>query len=297
MKGTVFDIQRMSLHDGPGLRTVVFLKGCPLRCVWCHNPEGKCFETQLMYQNEKCVSCGRCVSVCACHTLENGKHLLDRINCKDCASCADVCLFGALTRCGKQMQVQEITDIAERDRLFYESSGGGVTFSGGEPMAQFDFLYALVKTCKEKQLSVCLETSGYAPWEYFEKILPYVDQFLFDIKETDDGLHWQYTGVPTDMIQKNLRSLNANKACIVLRCPIIPGYNDREAHFQAIGELSQKFRAVQRIDVEPYHPLGLNKQKWLRGRESSGSSIPIPTAELTQKWVCCIQRYARVPVV
>ena len=260
MEGLVFNIQRFSVHDGPGIRTNVFLSGCPLRCLWCHNPEGQKCAPALAFLPEKCVGCGACAAVCPqnAHVFAEGEHRIDRSRCLACGKCAAACLYGALEQFGRRMDADEVVRQVERDAPFF-ADGGGVTLTGGEPMAQFDFALSLAKAFCENGIDVCMETSGYAPWEHFAAIAPYISRFLFDVKLTDDTLHKTYTGVPFSPIWENLKRLDALGAKIVLRCPIIPGVNDNTDHLSAVAALAGTLRHLTEIDLEPYHPLGIGK--------------------------------------
>jgi pyruvate formate lyase activating enzyme len=265
MIGRIFDIQRFSTHDGPGIRTTVFLKGCPLQCLWCHNPEGLSPDRQLSFSPEKCIGCGDCVAACPnrVHRLEPSGdgvvHVLERERCRLCGACAGACVSDALEMVGRDLSVAEVLREVLEDRAFYGPSGGGLTLSGGEPMLQFDFTAALLRAAKEQGLHCCLETSGFAPRGHFEALLGLVDLFLYDYKETDPERHIDYTGVPNDLILENLRGLHAWGAKIALRCPIIPGCNDREDHFAGIAVLAREMPKLEGIELVPFHPLGRGK--------------------------------------
>lgn len=261
-KINVFNIQHFSLHDGPGIRTVIFLKGCPLDCVWCHNPESKSAECELSFLNDKCIKCGKCAEVCRynVHLIKDDIHGIKREKCELCGACVDVCMTGALDIIGKKYGVDEIMEELEKDNIFF-GSDGGVTFSGGEPFAQFDSLYILLKRCKEKGYSVCIETSGFAKSENVVKAAEYTDYFLYDCKETDANNHKKYTGADNETIIKNLEILNDIKAAVILRCPIIPGVNDRKNHFENIANLSNRYSCIKSVEFMPYHPLGICKSE------------------------------------
>jgi len=260
MQAIVFNIQRFCYSDGPGIRTAVFLKGCMLNCIWCHNPESKSPAPVISLAEQLCTGCGECLRTCAGHHLENGKHLIDRDACKACGRCADVC-GGALELVGKSMTPEEILAEVMRDEPFYRTSGGGLTVTGGDPLYRPEFTLRLLQLAREKGLHTCVETSGFARWEKLAALIPYTDLFLWDVKETDPELHRQFTGVDNARILDNLRRLDEAGAQTILRCPIIPGCNDRPEHLAGIAALANSLRHVQRIDVEPYHPLGKNKSE------------------------------------
>lgn len=261
--GTVFQIQRFSVDDGPGIRTTVFLKGCPLRCVWCHNPESFSHLPQLRWHEEKCTLCGRCVQACpqGVHVMGGGVHLLQRELCTACGRCAQLCPADALELLGKPMTAKEVMREVVRDRPYYDESGGGLTVSGGEPTFQPEFLLELLELAKREGLHTCLETSGFASWELLRQLVPLVDLFLFDYKATGEELHKKYTGVPQAPILENLDRLSREGASILLRCPIIPGYNDTEEHFAAIRRLKRETKGVVGAEVMPYHNIGAGKWK------------------------------------
>ncbi len=256
----VFDIQHFSIGDGPGIRTTVFLKGCPLKCDWCHNPESLTSNPQIMYYNNKCSGCGACVLVCPnnCHKFEDGKHIFDSKNCINCKKCVDACNFFALEVVGKKMSVQEVMSAIEEDLTFYESSQGGLTISGGEPMYQPDFAIALAKSAKEKGIHVCLETSGFCATEKLKAILPYVDIFLFDYKATGN-MHKKLTGVDNALILDNLITIDSLGAKIVLRCPMVFNGNLNDEHINGIISVAKKLTNLEEINLEPYHNIGISK--------------------------------------
>ena len=274
IKGLVFNIQRFSLHDGPGIRTAVFMKGCPLRCRWCHNPEGFFAISELEYNPVKCIGCGRC-SVCPqqCHVTEGGVHLFDRTGCVRCFRCVEACPSGALLRAGREYTVDEVMKTVESDRAYYDNSGGGMTLSGGEPLLQPEFSKALLSAAKDRGINTAIETSGYAPTEVIKEISPLVDVFLYDVKLTNDEDHKKYTGVDRGLILSNLRLMNEEGRTIVLRCPIIPGVNDKKEHFDAIADLANELVSVIRVDLEPYHDLGTTKYAKF-GREAGFTADP-----------------------
>ncbi|HIS92507.1 MAG TPA: glycyl-radical enzyme activating protein [Candidatus Alectryocaccomicrobium excrementavium] len=263
-KGILFNVQRFSVHDGPGIRTTLFFKGCPLRCQWCHNPEGYRQQRELSFQSAKCIGCGACLAACpsGAHASRDGAHVLLREKCTACGACASACPTGALSILGEIYTAGQAAEAALRDAPFY-ADGGGATLSGGEPMAQPEFALAIARILREKGVSVCVETSGHCPPAALQAIVPYVQCFLFDIKETDPARHKAFTGVDNARILENFRLLDRLGAQTVLRCPIIPGVNDRPEHFLAIAALANEARHVSGIELEPYHPLGLSKREQL----------------------------------
>ncbi|MDO4387582.1 MAG: glycyl-radical enzyme activating protein [Eubacteriales bacterium] len=296
MTGTVFNIQRFCVNDGPGIRTTVFLKGCPLSCAWCHNPESKSPRPELFYDADKCVSCGRCVSLCPqkAHLMENGRHQLRRESCVRCMACAET-HCPALAAAGETRRAEDIMAEVLRDRPFYQASGGGMTLSGGEPFFQEAFALDLLRLAREAQVHTCVETCGFAPLSLLEQAARWVDLFLYDIKLTDPALHRQWTGVSNDRILENLRALDKMGAKTVLRCPVIPGVNDTLAHFQGVAKIANSLTHLQEIHLEPYHPLGVSKARRL-GRESLLEGISFPSEAAVQDWIRQIQPLVRVNV-
>ena len=297
MKHVIFNIQRFSVNDGPGIRTTVFMKGCMLNCLWCHNPESKSAKPQLFLTPRLCVGCGECIQACekGLHSFtEDGKHLIGRAHCSLCGKCAEACV-GALEVCGKEMTAAEIVKEVLKDKPFYENSGGGMTVSGGDPLFAPDFTLALFKEAKAQGLHTCIETSGFARWEKIEALIPYVDLFLWDVKETDSARHEEYTGVPNELILENLHKLDAADAKTILRCPIIPGHNDREEHFSGIAALAESLENVQEINIEPYHPLGQSKSEAI-GEEYALAGLTFPKEEVVKEWMAAIQKGTRVEV-
>jgi pyruvate formate lyase activating enzyme len=295
--GLVFDIQRFSIHDGPGIRTNVFLKGCPLDCAWCHNPESKEVAPEIAWYPDKCTSCGACAEVCPenCHSFGEAGRGFDRKTCNRCGACAAVCVTGALALIGRRVSAEEVLAEVLRDEPFYRNSGGGMTLSGGEPFYQAEFSLALLILAKERGLHTCVETSGAAAFEILRTALAVTDLFLYDVKETNGERHRLFTGVSGCLIQENLEKLDAAGASILLRCPVIPGYNDREEHFREIGRLANRLRNVTGIDLEPYHPLGISKAASI-GKPARHTDTAISSGDCSAAWAGMLRRYTSVPV-
>lgn len=261
MTGTVFNIQRFSVFDGPGIRTVVFLKGCPLDCIWCHNPEGKSDKPQIMFDGNRCIGCGECSAICpeGAHFMNGDCRVFSRENCRVCGKCADACCSNALELAGCEKNVDEVMREVLRDLPFYSESGGGLTLSGGEPLFQSVFAIALLKSAKEAGVSTCVETGGYADVETIRAAAQYTDYFYYDYKATGNENHTRLCGVAQDIILENLSLLDSLGARVTLRCPIIPDCNYNDEHIDGIIRCAAEHTSVVEVHLEPYHALGASK--------------------------------------
>jgi len=286
MKGLIVDINRFSLNDGPGIRTTLFLKGCPLRCRWCHNPESLEPKPQLSFNREKCRNCFKCVEACPsnAHKIIYNKHLIEFSNCELHNECVRVCPNEALSIKGEEKTVDEIMDIVLRDKDYYNNSGGGLTISGGEPMMQFEFTKQILKITKENSIHTCIETCGQSQTDKYLDILEYVDLFLYDFKETDPIKHKEYTGVTNRLILQNLSALYKAGANIILRCPLIPGINDSDEHLIGIVNIYKQFPALAGIEIMPYHNLGNDKAKNI-GSEDKFIFLENTSDEKKSEWI------------
>ena len=262
--GLVFNVMRFSLHDGPGIRTTVFLKGCPLRCWWCHNPESQSPAPEVIYFAERCVRAGDCVRACPHQALRwDDQLVLDPLRCQRCGECASACPAGARELAGRRLTVPELLDEVAKDRVFFDESGGGVTVSGGEPLMQAAFVQAFLEACHVNRVHTVLETCGWADWHVLEKVAGSVDLFLYDLKLLDRERHRHYTGVTNDRILTNLRRLRERGSSIVVRVPIVPGGNDGPTDVEALSAFLTPL-GLRDIDLLPYHRIGSDKYRRLR---------------------------------
>lgn len=283
-KPLVFNIQKYSIHDGEGIRTTVFFKGCPLSCLWCHNPESQRYRRELMYHANRCAACGACAAVCPqkAVTYGTGTVRLERDLCAGCGTCLDACLLNARELAGREYEIRDLVRELEKDRMFYDQSGGGITLSGGEALAQdMDYMEELARRLFQKGFSVDFDTCGHVPYEHIRRVLPYADTFLYDIKLMDPEEHRTYTGVDNRLILENLKRLSADGGKINVRMPLIEGVNATDRHINAvIAFLLENRISVYRVNLLKYHGTGGGKYEKLgRCYEEGGMAPP------SQEWL------------
>lgn len=281
--GLVSHIQRFSVQDGPGIRTTVFMKGCPLTCWWCQNPECLSYHIELIARDSKCLLCDKCAEVCPLNaiviTQEEGRKI-DRAVCDRCFKCVAVCPAGSLRKAGDWMTVQEVVREVEKDEVFYHRSAGGVTVSGGEPVFQGPFVTSLLRACKDKGYHTALDTSGYGPWPAFENLIQYVDLVLFDIKHMDSETHRQATGHGNELILDNFRKIARSKR-IWMRYPMVPGFNDEEKNLIRLGALGVETR-VDKLSILPFHTLSEEKYQLLDRPNTLSNASPPETSQVRE---------------
>jgi pyruvate formate lyase activating enzyme len=274
LTGMIFDIKKYAIHDGPGIRTTVFFQGCPLSCRWCHNPESQSRLPALLYRANRCVLCGTCVEICPQNGISiNGIATTDRSKCDVCGACADTCYYGAREIPGREMSVVEVLAEVERDVPFYDQSGGGVTFSGGEPLLRRKFLAELLRECKVREIHTVVDTSGYAAWEVIDAIRGDVDLFLYDLKLMDAERHQKYTGVSNELILCNLKRLAESGAQILVRIPLIPGINDDAENLVQSAAFIAGLPNITGIELMGYHDIAEAKYEALE------IAYPLPDIE------------------
>ncbi|HOT98306.1 MAG TPA: glycyl-radical enzyme activating protein [bacterium] len=278
--GLVFNIMRFAVHDGPGIRTTVFLKGCPLACAWCHNPESISMEPELMLNPDRCIGCGACIEACRQGAIVYTRQgpITHRELCQACGACVEVCPAGGRARVGEVMSTGAVMEAVLADRVFYDQSGGGVTFSGGEPTYQSGFLQALLMASRMEELHTVVDTCGFAPWRFFDAIAPLTDLFLFDVKMIDPEKHRHWTGVSNRLILKNLERLDADGRPLSLRLPILPGINDDAVDMEKLMRWLARLRHVRQLHLLPYHPIG-NGKYYRLGRNEPLQGLQPPSQE------------------
>ena len=281
--GVVFNVQRFSIHDGPGIRTTVFLKGCPLHCCWCANPESISTKPELGVIRNRCDKCMKCLEACpeaAIVFTEDKDVHIDRSRCTACGKCVEVCYPEALAIYGKEMSVEEVFERVRRDEIFYRGSGGGLTVSGGEPLEQFEFVIALFKMCREAGIHTCLDTSGYVGSDVLSKVLALTDYVLYDIKHMDSGVHSQFTGMPNDLVLANAKVVAESGIPMLIRIPVIPGVNDTLENIRETAHFVEMLRENIAIELLPYHRMGLGKYQALDTPYPLEGTQPLEPASL-----------------
>ncbi len=284
VSGTVTDIQHFSVHDGPGIRTTVFVKGCNLRCFWCHNPETQASGLELQYYPDRCIACGKCVEVCpeSAHSMVDGLHAFDRSRCTACGACTDVCYSRALVMAGAERTAAEVVEIVLRDRAFYDTSGGGLTISGGEPLLQPAFTRAVLAGCRAEGIHTAVETAANVPWNRIQEILPVTDLVMMDIKSMDSDVHRRATGVPNARILENAQRLAEYGVPLIVRTPVVPGVNDDEASIRAIAEFASGLSSLVRYELLRFHAMAGSKYAALDLPFHAGDITP-PTDEQMER--------------
>jgi len=288
--GILCDIKKFSVHDGPGIRTTLFLKGCPLHCRWCHNPETIDTKPELGVFLNKCVGCGACAEICRCHEIVDGKHIFHRDSCIACGKCVERCRFDALEFYGRRVTVAEAVAEILEDRPFYETSGGGATLSGGEPLLQPDFCAGVFQELKRHEIHTAIETCGEVPWRAFEKVLPWTDLFLYDFKHNDPDCHCRLTGRNNVRIKENLLKLSQTGKAIEIHLPLIPGCNSDPEALDAAGRFLKQLTPPAVVRLLPYHSLAHAKYAAV-GRRDDLPDVSTPSPEMMASCAAILERH------
>ncbi len=296
--GIIFNIMRYSVHDGPGVRTTVFLKGCPLHCKWCHNPESIARQKEIILREDRCLRCGDCVAVCEIGAIrqEGDRFVTTRELCIQCGRCIEVCCAEAREIVGKEMTTEEVMAEINKDIVFFDESGGGVTFSGGEPLLQHEFLLSLLQACKQKCIHTAIDTTGFTSPAILKRISEFVDLFLYDLKTLDDAKHREFTGVSNRLILENLRRLSQWRKHVIVRMPLIPGINDDEESIRQVGRYVSSLKNLNEIQVLPYHQTGLEKYRRL-GLEYKMQDVAPPSPEILSRIVSELKQFVRIVAI
>lgn len=272
MNANIVEIKRFAVHDGDGIRTTVFFKGCPLKCLWCHNPETISPERQLAFYSHKCVLCKKCAGACECHKFSENIHKIDRTKCTICGKCVELCPENALEICGKEMSVDKICEILLKDKKFYDESGGGITLSGGECLLQSEACCEILKVMKQSGINTAVDTCGFVPLYAIERIMSYTDIFLYDIKAIDEETHIKCIGRSNKIILDNLAYLDDHGAKSEIRIPFVPGYNDNELY--RIGDFLSKLNNISGVRILPYHNYAASKYESINIKNTLPSKLP-----------------------
>lgn len=272
MEALITDIKKFAVHDGDGIRTTVFFKGCPLKCVWCHNPETISIKPQIAFYEHKCIICGKCVAVCDNHYIEKDKHIFNRDNCKQCKKCVDTCPYEALEEIGKLVSIDDICNALLEDKDFYINSGGGVTLSGGECLLQAEACREILTKMKENGINTAVDTCGMVKWESIEKVIDYTDTFLYDIKAIDEAVHKKCTGSGNQLILENLKKIDEKNKQIEIRIPYVPDYNDNQ--IMKIADFISKLKNVKKVKILAYHNYAGSKYKALNMLNTLPEKMP-----------------------
>lgn len=283
--GIIFNTQKFSIHDGAGIRTLIFMKGCPLRCIWCSNPESQIAGLEVMDVRSNCVGCGKCVVLCEQNAVDPVSFVIDRKACSKCGRCVEKCYANAKKLIGREVSVKELMAIIEKDRIFYSNSGGGVTIGGGEPVMQHAFVEELLYACQSSNIHTAIETCGYGKWEDIKGVFAYVDQAFFDLKAMDSDLHQKLTGVENQVILENAQHVASICGEVVFRIPLIPGYNDSEENIRKTGDFVRelyKYNENISMEILAYHDFGKDKYQWMN-TEYKLADLKKPTPERIDK--------------